>query len=69
EMLESLITIGMSLGMTAALCFAKPQTGGILGYVAHPAVSAVLAAIFFGVVLFFYNRGNRKYERENQEIF
>ncbi len=70
EMLESLLTIGMAVGLTAALCFAPPAAGGgLLAMAARPAVSVAIVLVFTCVAFVVYGKGNRGFNRRHEVIF
>lgn len=70
EMLESLLTIGMAVGLTAALCFAPPAAGGgLLAMAAQPAVSVAIVLIVACVAIVVYGKGNRGFNRKDEAIF
>ncbi|MDE6925175.1 MAG: ABC transporter ATP-binding protein/permease [Acetatifactor sp.] len=70
NLLESLLTIAMAVGLTAALCFAGPEAqSGIFAMVSHPAVSVALVAAFSCAVILIYGKVNRYFQQKNEEIF
>ncbi|MCM1215724.1 MAG: ABC transporter ATP-binding protein/permease [Lachnospiraceae bacterium] len=70
ELLESLLTIVMAVGLTVALCFARPVTeSGILAVAAQPTVSLALAAVFICAVCVIYAKGNRVFSRKDEATF
>lgn len=70
NLLESVLTITMALGMTAALCFARPKAqSGIFSMLSHPAASVALVAAFSCGVILIYSKVNRYFQQKNQEIF
>ncbi len=70
NLLEGILTIGMSIGMTVALCFAGPALRkGVLTTVAHPVVSLCFVAALTCGTLLVYGKGNRKLAKKDEEIF
>lgn len=70
NMLESLCSIAVAFGMTAALCFAPPLAGsGVLAAAAHPAVSVALVCAFCCGLVLIYRKGNRIFVKKDEEIF
>lgn len=70
NLLESLLTIAMALGMTVALCFATPAAGtGILARAASPLASVMIVILFTGTACVVHVRGSRRFNRKLEEIF
>ncbi len=70
NMLESLFSIAMALGMTAVLCFAPPLvSSGVLAVAAYPAVSVALVSTFGCGLVLIYRKGNRIFVKKDKEIF
>lgn len=70
NLLESLLTIAMAVGLTAVLCFAWPKAqSGIFAIISHPAVSVAFVAAFSCGVILIYGKVNRLFQRKNEEIF
>ncbi len=70
RLLESLLTIAMAVGLTAAVCFAGPAAGGgFLARMAQPAVSVSLIALLSCATLAVYVRVNKSFMNKNDEVF
>ena len=70
NMLESLLTIVTSIGLTAALCFAEADTESVLlSFAAHPAVSVMIATVFSAAAILTYAKGSGRFVRRSEEIF
>lgn len=69
NLLESLFTIGMALGLTAALCLTRPKAeSGILAMAAGPAASILLVTAFSCGAFVIHVKGSRIFDRKNEEI-
>lgn len=70
DILESLFSMAMALGMTVALCFAAPdRKSGVLAAAAHLAVSMALVVFFCCGFVLVYIKGNRIIAKKDEEIF
>ncbi len=70
NILESLFTIATSVGLTAALCFAAPETDNrVLAVAARPAVSAAIVAAFSCTAFGVYAKVNKRFVEKNNRIF
>ncbi len=70
NILESLFSMAMAIGMTVALCFATPERkSGVLAVAAHPAFSMALVAAFCCGLVLVYKKGNEVFVKKDEEIF
>ena len=70
NLLGSLLTIAMSVGLAVTLCFAGPKVeNGVLGMAARPAVAVTLMTAFSAIIFVIYAKGGRRFLQKNEEIF
>lgn len=66
-MLESFLISAAAVGMTAALCFAKGETGeGVISFAAQPAVSGILMVLVSFAAVLVDAKGNKRFENKKQ---
>ena len=70
NLLGSLLTIAMSVGLAVTLCFAGSKVeNGVLGMAARPAVSIALMTAVSAITFVIYVKGSKRFLQKNEEIF